>query len=96
MARFANIASLVRGLCRAARRDAPRVTAAEPLEGDLHELAESLQAASNYLGLLRYRSANSGSDQATQAAILEKAAQQLVRAEEGLRRLRRRLAQKDS
>jgi len=66
-------------------------TRAEPIELHLHELAEGLQAARNYLEALRHQVSQAGGTRMVEADVLEKIAQQFDRAQKGFRRLRDQL-----
>ncbi len=74
----------------------PDVTAkadADPIRQCLHELAEALQAASNYLEASLIRASQDGGNQTAEPVLIENAAEQLGRAREQFRRLRDHLIQ---
>ncbi len=63
-----------------------------PLFGLLQELAEGLQSAGTYLSAARRISTHDASKQASIAEILEKAADEMMRAQTAFHRLRDHLA----
>lgn len=67
-------------------------TESKSLQSHLRDLVHGLQAASHYLAALRNRMNRAGDDDAAETAVsIEKALQQLERAQNGFRGLRDRL-----
>ena len=71
--------------------DVPAKANVDPIRQCLHELAEALQAASNYLQTSLIRASQDGGNQTAEPVLIENAAEQLDRAREQFRRLREHL-----
>lgn len=84
---------LVRSFGEAAKVDMSAKANVDPIRLCLHELAEALQAASNYLEASLARAGQDGGNQIAEPVLVENAAEQLGRAREQFRRLHAHLAQ---
>jgi hypothetical protein len=88
-----NTTGLVSALRKVSTLNAPAKASGDPLRQCLHELAEALQAASNYLEASLARAGQDGGNQIAEPVLVENAAEQLDRAREQFRRLHVHLVQ---